>query len=180
MGAEDSGVELAILGFAALAAAVVGSLWLGATVACLVAGHGGLGVGLVGAARAVPGLASHPGSPARAWGPPASGRLPGSALYWVCTAPILAAALAAALLAGSLIARRRTVGLEKRSRMGLNPEARFARAKDLAPLWVRGPDRPPGHPGRRRRPSDGHRGQSGGPGRRHPVVVAAPGRAPPR
>ena len=78
MGADDSGVEIAILGFAALAAAVIGSLWLGATVACLVAGHGGLGVGLVGAARAVPGLAqpprlARPGVGAAGVGSPARG-----------------------------------------------------------------------------------------------------------
>ena len=137
MGADSDAAEYAIAGLVALAFAVLGSLWAGAALACVIAGHGSsLGVGLGATARALPGLVGNPGAPAKAWAAPAGQRLPGAVLYWACTVPVLAAAFGAVLVAGSLIARRRRVGLERRSRMGLNPEARFARAKDLAPLWV--------------------------------------------
>jgi type IV secretion system protein VirD4 len=140
-GAESSGSEYAILGAAAVAGGVVASVWAGASAAALVSGHGPLGVGLVAAAHAIPGLVSHPGLPAAAWRPPAAARIPGPVLYWVCTIPVLIASIAAVAVVGSLIARRRSVGLERRTRMGLNPEARFARAADLVPLWVKGPSR---------------------------------------
>jgi type IV secretion system protein VirD4 len=139
--AESSGAEVAVLGCAAVAAVVIGSVWLGASAAALVTGHAGLGVGFGAAARAIPGLVSHPGAPAAAWRPPASSRIPGPVVFWVCTAPVLLLAVTAAAVAGSLVARRRSVGLERRERMGLNPEPRFARARDLAPLWVKGPTR---------------------------------------
>ena len=180
MGAESNAAEYAIAGFVALAFVVLGSLWAGATVACVIAGHGGLGLGLGAAARALPGLVGNPGAPAKAWAAPAGQRLPGAVLYWACTVPVLAAAFGAVVLAGSLIARRRSVGLERRSRMGLNPEARFARAKDLAPLWVPCPTSRRVILGRVQRPAGGHRGRPPGPRRGDPVVAAPPGRGTPR
>ena len=139
MGRDDSGLELAILGCAAVAVVGLGALWCGASLASLLFGaHHAIGVGLGAAARAVPQLVSRPGRPAAAWPAPARGRLPGPVAYWACTIPMLAAAIAALVAAASLAGRRR-VGLERRTRMGLNPEGRFARARDLAPLWVPGP-----------------------------------------
>ena len=136
---SGTGVEAAVLLVVGVGVVVVGCVWVGAALAAALSGHPGLGVGLAAAFHALPSLVRRPGSPARAWPAAVQGRLPGPVLYWGCTAPIVAAAVAAAVLAASLIARRRTVGLQPRTRMGLRPEARFARAADLAPLWVPGP-----------------------------------------
>lgn len=139
MARDESGLELAVLGIAAVAAVGLAALWAGASLAALLFGaHRTLGVGLGAAARAVGHLVARPGRPAAAWPPPASRRLPGPVAYWACTIPMLAAA-AAALIGAAALAGRRRVGLERRKRMGLDPEGRFARGSDMAPLWVPGP-----------------------------------------
>src|SRR5205823_13688586 len=136
---DGAGVEMAMLALAGLVALAAGAVWAGAAVAVALGGHGGLGAGFGDAMRAIPSLLAHAGSPGRAWPAPVSARVPGPVLYWACTAPVLVAALAAAPAAAVLVGRRRPAGLERRSRMGLDPEARFARARDLAPLWVNRP-----------------------------------------
>src|SRR5258708_39934926 len=103
MGQDDSGVEIAVLALAGVAALVVAATWMGANAAALVFGsHHGLGVGLGAAARALPRLARRPGSPALAWPPPVRRRLPGPVGYWACTAPVLAMALVAVVAAAAL------------------------------------------------------------------------------
>jgi type IV secretion system protein VirD4 len=136
---DDAGLELAIVAVAAVAVAGLAALWLGATLAALAFGaHDTLGVGLASAARAVPELWSRPSDPAAAWPPAARARLPGPVAYWACTIPTLLLAVGGLAGAATLAGRRR-VGFERRRRMGLEPECRFARGRDLAPLWVRGP-----------------------------------------
>jgi len=136
---DDTGLELAVLAVAAMAVLLLGGVWAGASLAALVFGaHRPLGVGLGAAARAVPHLVARPGHPAAAWPPPARDRLPGPLPYWACTIPTLAVAFAA-LVGVAALAGRRRVGLERRTRMGLDPEGRFARRSDMAPLWVPGP-----------------------------------------
>ncbi len=136
MGRDDTTVEVAVLGVAVAAASIVAAVWTGASLAGLVFGeHRTLGVGLGTAAAAVPRLASHPGDPRAAWPAAVARRLPGTVAYWVATVPPLAAAITA-LAAAAGVAGRRQVGLERRRRMGLDPEGRFAAGVDLAPLWV--------------------------------------------
>jgi type IV secretion system protein VirD4 len=141
MNRDESGFELAVLAAAGLVAVGLSAVWLGASLAALVFGsHETLGVGLGAAARAVPALVSRPGDPAAAWPAPTSERLPGALAYWISTVPVLLLMVAAVVIAGALVGRRR-VGFERRRRMGLDPECRFARGRDMAPLWVRGPTR---------------------------------------
>lgn len=139
MNRDDFGLEVAIFAVAAVVVVGLGAVWAGANLAALVFGsHDTLGVGLDAAARAVPKLVSRPGYPSAAWPVPVRGRLPGAVGYWAATVPVVLAAVAALAVAAALAGRRR-VGFERRRRMGLDPECRFARGRDIAPLWVRGP-----------------------------------------
>ena len=139
MPTDNTGVEVAVLVMAAIAAAAVGAVWAGANMAALVFGsHQPLGASLTSAAHATVALIRRPGAPGAAWPPLARRRLPGAAAYWACTLPVALSA-AAVLVAVGMRAGGRRVGLERRTRMGLDPEGRFARRRDLAPLWVAGP-----------------------------------------
>lgn len=139
MNRDDAGLELAIVAAALLAALGLATVWLGANLSSLVFGsHDALGVGLGEAARAVPKLFSRPGDPAAAWPAEVRGRLPGPVAYWLCTVPLVLLAVGGLALVATLTGRRR-VGFERRKRMGLEPECRFARGRDMAPLWVREP-----------------------------------------
>ncbi|MDP9388548.1 MAG: type IV secretory system conjugative DNA transfer family protein [Actinomycetota bacterium] len=139
MNRDDAGLEVAILATAFVAVLGLAAVWAGANLAALVFGsHDTLGVGLGDAARAVPGLFSRPGNPAAAWPLAVRERLPGPVGYWVCTVPVVALAVAG-LGVVAMLANRRRVGFERRTRMGLEPECRFARGRDMAPLWVRSP-----------------------------------------
>ncbi|ONH22555.1 type IV secretory system conjugative DNA transfer family protein [Pseudofrankia asymbiotica] len=136
-GSVLSAEALLVAGVAAFGAAA-GAVWVGAQLAALLFGaHHLLAVGVRDAVLAVPTLAADPGRPARAWPAAVAGQLPGPVGYWVATVPplIVAGFVVAVLLA---VASRR-VGVARRRRMGLDPEARFARLSDLAPLLVRGP-----------------------------------------
>jgi type IV secretion system protein VirD4 len=136
---DDTGFEFAVLAVAGVVGLGLAAVWAGANAAALAFGsHQALGAGLEEAARAVPALVSRPGAPAEAWPPTVRGDLPGPVAYWACTVPVLLVAVAG-LVAAAVLAGRRRVGFERRRRMGLEPECRFARGRDLAPLWVRGP-----------------------------------------
>jgi type IV secretion system protein VirD4 len=139
MNRDDTGFEFAVLAVAGVVVVGLAAVWAGANAAALAFGsHHALGVGLEEAARAVPGLVSHLGAPAEAWPATVRSDLPGPVAYWACTVPVLLVALAG-LVGAAVLAGRRRVGFERRRRMGLEPECRFARGRDLAPLWVRGP-----------------------------------------
>ncbi|MBW3641881.1 MAG: type IV secretory system conjugative DNA transfer family protein [Actinobacteria bacterium] len=139
MNRDDNGLEWAILAAACVAVVTLSVVWAGANLAAVVFGsHDALGVGLGEAARAVPKLVSRPGDPAAAWPMAVRGRLPGPVAYWLCTVPVVVLVLVGLSVVAALGGRRR-VGFERRKRMGLDPECRFARGRDMAPLWVRGP-----------------------------------------
>jgi len=111
-------------------------VWPGARLAVLLFGaHRPAGAGLGDAARAVPRLAAAPADPTGAW-PPTVG-LPGPVGYWTATAAVLLTVLAAAAWATGAGGGR--VGVQRRRRLGVDPDARLARVWDLAPLWVRRP-----------------------------------------
>ncbi|MDT3444458.1 type IV secretory system conjugative DNA transfer family protein [Pseudofrankia sp. BMG5.37] len=136
-GAALSTEALLVAGAAAFGASAV-AVWTGAQLSALLFGaHHPLPVGLHDTAWAIPTLAAHPGQPARAWPAPVAAQLPGPTGYWAVTVPLLM--LAAVLVAVLLAVTSRRVGVARRRRMGLDPEARFARLSDLAPLLVSGP-----------------------------------------
>ncbi|MBL7487891.1 type IV secretory system conjugative DNA transfer family protein [Frankia sp. AgB1.9] len=136
-GVSLSAESLVLAGAVAVGASAV-AVWIGAQVAALLfGGHCLLPVGLHDAGLALPGLVAHPSRPREAWPSAVAARLPGPVGYWVATVPPLGVAVAA--VAVLLAVANRRVGVARRRRMGLNPEARFARLMDLAPLLVAGP-----------------------------------------
>jgi len=132
-----SGFEIIVVALGAVAAAAVGVVWAGASLA-LLATCDPTTVPLDAAARAARQLPSTPGDPAAAWPDPIAHAVPGPVLYWVCT---LVAAVAAALAAAAAYLRwgGHRVGTTRRRPLGVDARAGFARPADLAPLAVRGP-----------------------------------------
>lgn len=134
-----SPAESLLVAAVAAASVVVASLWVGAWSASTVFGDGGFhaeGADIFGALRR---LLDDPGSPNDSWRQPA-GVLPGPVAYWALT--VLAFAVFAALAAAVVVAvrpGRRRAGLERRRRLGVDPEARLARGYEASPLWVPGP-----------------------------------------
>jgi len=128
---------LLVTGTAAFAGSA-GAVWAGAQLAGLLfGGHRLLPVDGRDTVLAIPTLAADPGRPAEAWPAAVAGQLPGPVGYWVATVPLL---MVAGLLVAVLLAvTGQRVGVARRRRMGLDPEARFARLADLAPLLVSGP-----------------------------------------
>jgi type IV secretion system protein VirD4 len=137
--AGPGGGEPAVVGAALLLGGLVGAVWAGAQVAALIlGGHRPLPVGLLDTLRALPHLAGNPAHPRRAWPRIAARGLPGPVGYWAATIiPLAVAAVAAIAVASAMTGG---AGVARRRRMGLDPEARFARVWDLSALWVTRPE----------------------------------------
>ncbi|WP_084011200.1 type IV secretory system conjugative DNA transfer family protein [Pseudofrankia sp. DC12] len=130
--------ESLVLAGAIASGAAAGALWAGTQLAALLFGdHRLLPVGLHDTVLALPGIVASPSDPRDAWPPAVAAQLPGPVGYWLATVPPLAVAIAAVAVLLAVVSRR--VGVARRRRMGLDPEARFARLADLAPLLVAGP-----------------------------------------
>jgi len=130
--------EAIVLALAVVAGGAAVVVWVGAQLAALLFGaHRLLPVGIRDAAVALPDLVAHPARPRDAWPAAAAGGLPGPVGYWLATLPPLAVGVAIVAVLVAVAGRR--VGVARRRRMGLDPEARFARLRDLAPLLVGGP-----------------------------------------
>lgn len=134
---------MAVLLFGVLCAvaALGAATWAGAALALLAAGRGGLGADLADAVRALASLPSHLSDPAAAWPAPANDRLPGPWLYWPATGLAFTGTVAIAAAALRWRASTRGVGPIRLRRLGYKGSARFASARDLAPLVVDGPKR---------------------------------------
>ena len=116
-----------------LALWVAGSTWLGAWTAALVTGGSFTAPwpdGFVALARYAGGH-----SPAEAWSAPG---LPSGVVVFPITAA-WAVMLGAVAIAGARLVSPSLSGFEKRRRLGADPEARFARARELASLRFRRP-----------------------------------------
>jgi type IV secretion system protein VirD4 len=134
-----TGAEAAVVTVAALVGGTALAVWAGAELSALLFGaHRRADAGFVDAVAAVPALLSAPGDPAAAWPLEVAARLPGPIGYWAATLPVVALVLTG-VGAGLALATRRRVGVQRRRRLGVDPEARMARSWDLLPLWVRGP-----------------------------------------
>jgi type IV secretion system protein VirD4 len=133
--------ELLVLVGTTVGASVGGVVWIGAWLAAAAAGER-LDASLVDAFGAGLRLPSTLGDPRLAWPTSVRAALPGPALYW----PATAIAAAVAIGAGAVVLRllgRSNVGTLPRKPLGVEARARFATARDLKPLVVRGE-----HPGR--------------------------------
>lgn len=151
MSDRSSGDTVAAAGIGVLVLVWV-AFWSGAQSAAVIAGcHRPFAISGPEASIAVFRLLAHPGNPGRAWGG-AGGCLPGAFAYWLVTAfTFLLGATVPAILVylgtvlglvqggnGGLFAGR-GAGVERRRRLGVDPEGRFARGLDLLPLWVARP-----------------------------------------
>ena len=118
----------------------VGSVWAGAQLASLVSSGRPLPVSLGDALRAAVQLPDTMGNPAAAWPADPAAQLPGPWLYWSATLVVLG------LIVGLSVVLVRSVGstklgTQRSKRLGVEPSARFARSRDLAPIIVKGPTR---------------------------------------
>ena len=133
--------ELLVLVGTGVAASVGGVVWVGAWLATAVSGER-LDASLADAFSAGVRLPSHLGEPGLAWRPELKGSVPGPALYWCATGLAALGALGLGVLVLRLLGRS-NVGTLPRRPLGVDARARFATARDLKPLVIRGE-----HPGR--------------------------------
>ncbi len=132
------GVEVALLAIAVGVVACAAALWAGAVLAALLFGAQRLPpISFADALGALRHVGAHVSDPQLLWPRPVRPMLPGAVPLWACTLAVLLALLAALVAACMVVMRRRRVGPQRRRRMGVDPEARFARSWELAPLWVR-------------------------------------------
>lgn len=131
-----SGTETAVLFGGGVAISAGGVVWAGAALAAVVTGER-LSGGLSEALRAAVRLPEYVGDPRMAWRDPADqAALPGAMLYWLSTVLVVAVLTAATIVAWRLWRTGRDRG---RVRLGVETRARFATARDLAPLVVERP-----------------------------------------
>lgn len=125
---------LAIIGAGLVAAAH----WAGAQVASITHSGAPMAASPADAFGAVFRLPANGSEPRLAWGPVAAESLPGPVLYWSITAVVLLAAIGLGVGLYLRFASTR-VGTDRKSRLGVTPEARLARRRDLKPLIVKHP-----------------------------------------
>jgi type IV secretion system protein VirD4 len=129
-------VALGLLG--AIVAATV-TVWAGGQLAARLFGAGQwLDIDLNQAAHALLRLGTHASQPARAWPRRISVQLPGPVPYWACTGGVFVVFALTLVPAASLLADS-NAGTGRRRRLGVDPRARFAHRRELAPLIVSGP-----------------------------------------
>ncbi|HVM52035.1 MAG TPA: type IV secretory system conjugative DNA transfer family protein [Acidimicrobiales bacterium] len=136
---HDDPIAVLLFGVLCFVAAVAGVVWAGAALATVVSGGGGLDAGVADAALAGVSLPGHLSDPAEAWPVPASARIPGPWLYWPSTAVAFVAAGGATAAVLRWRAGAKGIGPIRLQRLGVKGAARFATARDLAPLVVNGP-----------------------------------------
>lgn len=123
--------------FLVIALGALGVTWGGAQLAALLSGHR-LAAGLGPTFHALVRLPANAADPRLAWGPPWQDALPTAPLYWACTGFAALLVLVAVVVALRFSGCGR-VGMDKRTRLGVDTNARLATARDLRPLIVRGP-----------------------------------------
>ena len=112
--------------------------WAGAQMASLVSSGSLLAASPAAGLRAMIRLPSNAAEPRLAWGSEAASALPGPVVYWTCTVLIFMVMFAVGGVAATRLLGRK-VGTDRSDRLGVNPEARLARTKELRPLMLRHP-----------------------------------------
>ncbi len=133
-GGGDEFLMLAIIGVGILAVA----MWAGAQVASLVHSGSAMDASADEGFQALFRLPASAGDPRQAWGPDAAATLPGPILYWSATAFVILACLGVVVGVYLRFASTR-VGTDREARLGVTPQARLARRRDLKPLIVKKP-----------------------------------------
>lgn len=138
---DETGFEGPIAVAAAVAFVGAGGHWLAANLAVLLTRGEPLDGGLVDSFHALTRLPNTPGDPKLAWEGPAADQLPGPILYWLSVALVVATALGIAIVALRYRWGREQAGPDKRTRLGVETQARFAKTADLRPLLIRRPEK---------------------------------------
>jgi type IV secretion system protein VirD4 len=136
---HDDPTAVLLFGVLCFVGTLAGVVWVGAALATLLAGGGVLRAGLADAARAAVGLPGHLTDPAGAWPRSVSAQVPGPWLYWLPTVVAFVCAGWLTALALRWRAGVKGIGPVRLRRLGVKGTARYATARDLAPLVVKGP-----------------------------------------
>lgn len=139
-GAGFDGVDLMIFLGIGVIVALTGLQWLIGNVAALLTHAQLLHARPGDTVHALLRLPQHLGDPRAAWPARLRTRLPGPVLYWITTALLLLAAMAATFGGLSLLARNRQVPIDKRRRLGVRTQPSLATRRDLAALYTRRPE----------------------------------------
>lgn len=137
---DDSGFEWLIAAAGAMAFVVAGGHWLAANLAVLLTRREPLDGGLTDSFDALTRLPDFLGDPKLAWDGPAADQLPGPILYWLSVALVIASAVGVAVVALRYRWGREQSGPDKRTRLGVDTQARLATTADLRPLLIRRPE----------------------------------------
>ena len=165
--ANDTGPEGPILALLFVATCLATVVWAGAELAAFLRHRQFFSTSINLVLGAIGQLPKTMGQPKRAWPPEVAAVLPGPVLYWASTFIVFAAAIA--LAAGMVrIFRGPRDTLDRRERLGVQTNARFAKPRDLRPLLVKAP--PPdrlllGKLGRKYVVTEAHRTPRSKPGR---------------
>jgi len=131
-----NGFELLVFVVGGALAVVVGVVWGGASLALLVMGQAPE-LPVSASVVALRNLASDLSDPAAAWPAPYGSRLPGPVVYWLCTGVVVAVAIAVPVVLAKWLSRSK-VGTSRRRPLGVDARPRFAKARDLRSLLVKG------------------------------------------
>jgi type IV secretion system protein VirD4 len=136
---RDDIAATATLGLICVLGVLSGTVWLGAAIASIATGNGALEAGIGEAAVAAVRLPEHLTHPSSAWSLRTADQLPSALVYWPSTAVAFVAVALLAIVGWRWWSTARAVGPIGLQRLGVKGSARFASARDLAPLLVAGP-----------------------------------------
>ncbi len=127
-------------GLAAIVLLVIGALsivWAGAQLAARLGSGSWIPGGVQDTANALVHLPSHGSAPAEAWPAAYRSLLPGPGLYWGSTIAIAVVVVVIGAQIARLVSSSGPAGLSKRTRLGVDTQARLSRRKDLRTILVR-------------------------------------------
>lgn len=131
------GDELWIVGIIGVGLATL-AIWAGAQVAALIHSGAPMTGSPADGLRAIVRLPANASDPRMAWEPTSAESLPGPILYWSISSIVMIFAICLVAAFYFRLATTR-VGTDRSDRLGVTPEARLARRRDLKPLIVKGP-----------------------------------------
>ena len=136
-GGAGGGDELAMLAIIGAGVTAVAT-WAGAQAAALVHAGRTMPASPADGLRALVRIPANASEPRVSWEPAVAELLPGPVLYWTTTSVVVLVALGIVVGMYGRFGTTR-VGTDRKDRLGVTPEARLARRRDLKPLIVKRP-----------------------------------------